>query len=100
MSEMFTPVFSASTIARARLALWSLAGALLLAPALAMQFTDEVRWGAEDFLILGAMLLAAGGLVELAVRFSRRRAVVIGAVCAVAVAFLLVWAELAVGIVG
>ena len=91
--------FAPRTIARWRLALWSLAALMLLAPAVAMRFTDEVRWGPEDFLVFGALLAVAGGSVELAVRASHRRRVVLGAVLAVGALFLLVWAELAVGII-
>jgi hypothetical protein len=90
--------FSLRTIARWRLGLWSLAAMMLLAPAIAMRFTDEVRWGVEDFLVFGAMLVVAGGIVELAVRLSRRRAIVLGAVALVGAAFLIVWAELSVGL--
>ena len=86
------------TIARWRVALWSLAAVLLAAPWLAMRFTDDMRWGAEDFLVFGAMLALAGGLVEIAVRLSRRRVVVLGAVAGVGATFLLAWAELAVGL--
>ena len=90
--------FSPRTIARWRGALWSFALVLLAAPWVAMRFTDEVRWDAADFLVFGAMLAVAGGLVEIAVRMSRERRVVIGALLGVGVLFLLVWAELAVGL--
>ncbi|MBA4780721.1 MAG: hypothetical protein A2792_11490 [Sphingomonadales bacterium RIFCSPHIGHO2_01_FULL_65_20] len=77
---------------------WSAAAALLVAPAIAMLFTREVNWGAEDFVAF-ALLIGVGGLAgELAVRFARKpvnRAILIAAI---ALAFLLVWAELAVGI--
>lgn len=88
------------TIAKTRRVLWSLAALMLLAPAVAMLFTAEVRWGAGDFLLFAAMLLVAGGLVELAVRISRHRVFVLGAVLIVGLAFLLLWAELAVGLIG
>lgn len=91
-------MFPSETIRRWRLALWSVAALMLLLPAVAMRFTDEVRWDAMDFLVFGGMLLMAGGLVELVVRLSRRRIVVLGAVALVGGAFLLVWAELAVGV--
>jgi len=90
--------FTAATIARWRLALWAVAAVLLAAPWVAMRFTDEVRWDALDFLVFGGMLGIAGGAVEMVVRLSRRRAVVLGAVALVGAAFLLVWVELAVGV--
>lgn len=77
---------------------WSLAAALLVAPAIAMLFTREVNWGAEDFAAL-ALLIGVGGLaVELAMRFGRKPVHRAMLLAAIALALLLVWAELAVGI--
>ena len=80
-----------------RIALWGAAASLLLLPAIAMLFTTEVRWGAEDFLAFAAMLLVACGLFEIVMRRSTRRSVRRTAGGVIVVAFLLVWAELAVG---
>lgn len=91
--------FSELIIAKTRRALWSLAALLLLAPAVAMLFTAEVRWDAMDFLVFGAMLAVAGGLVEIAVRIRQERRFVVAVVLGVGLIFLLVWAELAVGII-
>lgn len=77
---------------------WGLAAALLLAPALAMQVTEQVNWGAGDFLAAALLLGAAGLGLELAARLPRRARLAAGA--AVLVAMLLVWAELAVGLAG
>lgn len=81
-----------------RLALWGAAAALLLAPAVAMRLTTEVAWGPEDFLTLAVMLFIAGGAVEIAawrttsaIRFRLTSA-------AIGLVFMLVWAQLAVGI--
>jgi hypothetical protein len=73
---------------------------LLALPAIAMRFTAQVNWTAGDFLAMGAMLLTAAGLVELAVRLSGHIAYRLGALAAVAASFLLIWINLAVGIVG
>ena len=84
---------------RWRYGLWGGAGLLLIAPLAAMAFTPEMNWGGGDFAILAVMLGAACGAFELAVRISvspARRAAV-GA--AIVLVFLLVWAQLAVGIV-
>jgi len=83
-----------------RIAGWSAAAFALLLPLLAMQVTDEVNWGVEDFVTFGLMLAGAGGACELAVRTSGSIAYRAGAALAVAAAFLLVWATLAVGIIG
>ena len=81
-----------------RLMLWGGAGTLLLAPAVAMQFTTEVAWGPEDFATLALMLIVAGGAFELAAWRSMRpiQRSLIGA--AIGMAFLMTWAELAVGL--
>jgi hypothetical protein len=65
-----------------------------------MQFTDEVRWTAFDFAVFGAMLALALGAFELGVRTARDTVSRIAVAIAVAAAFLLVWAQGAVGIVG
>lgn len=83
-----------------RILMWSLAGFLLLLPAVAMQFTAEVQWGALDFGIVALMLGAACGIVELGARTSGNRAYRAGVGLAVVTGFLLTWANLAVGVVG
>jgi len=92
--------FSTGTITRWRIGLWTLAGLLLAAPWVAMRFSTTVAWDALDFLVFGALLGLAGGLVEIAVRISRSRRFVIAAVLVVGACFLAIWAELAVGIIG
>jgi len=81
-----------------RRAMWIGAAAVLALPAVAMRFTTEVDWGPEDFLVFGTMLLVACGACELALRTIAGRAWRIAAIAVIALAFLLVWAELAVGI--
>lgn len=83
-----------------RIPLWSGAALLLLLPWVAMRFTDEVRWSAGDFLIFGAMLLAVCGAYELATRMSASTAYRAAAGVTLATAFLIVWANLAVGFIG
>ena len=73
---------------------------ILLLPLVAMQFTDEVVWGPVDFVFAGCLLFGAGLTYELAARktsnFTYRAAVII----ALAAAFILIWANAAVGIIG
>ncbi len=84
-----------------RLLLWGGAAGLLSLPLIAMQFTREVDWTAADFAVFGAMLAAACGACELAVRLARgNRAHRFGAFIAIAAGFLLVWVNLAVGFIG
>jgi hypothetical protein len=73
---------------------------MLTLPLIAMRFTDEVDWTAGDFLIFGLMLLAVGIAYELAVRMSRDVSYRVAAGLALTAGFLLVWANLAVGIIG
>ena len=83
---------------RWRVAGWSAAAALLLAPLVAMRFTEEVNWTPFDFAVFGALLAVAGGAFELVVRVTRRQAARAVAGAAIAIAFLLAWAHGAVGI--
>ena len=79
---------------------WGAAVLLLLAPFVAMQVTDEVRWGPLDFAVAGVLIGGAGLLFELAVRASASRAYRAAAALAVLTAFLLIWSNLAVGVIG
>ena len=79
---------------------WVGAALLWLLPLAAMQVTDEVDWTTFDFMVWGGMLLAACGVCELALRASRNWAYRAGAAVGVGTAFLLVWANLAVGVIG
>lgn len=73
---------------------------LLLVPLTAMLFTDEVRWGPEDYIIAGFLLAGAGFAWQMIVSGVKNnsRQVILGMVLVVLV--LLTWAELAVGIFG
>lgn len=83
-----------------RIAVWGTAGLALLLPWVAMRFTSEVSWGPADFIIFGAMLLAACGTYELATRMTGNSTYRAAVGVAVAAAFLLIWISLAVGIIG
>lgn len=73
---------------------------MLLLPLIAMQFTAEVDWDAMDFIVFGTMLAAAGGGLELASRIAPNKTYLAAAGVALAAAFILVWVNLAVGIIG
>lgn len=83
-----------------RAPMWLSAATLLAIPAVAMQFSKEITWGIEDFAVLGALLLAFCGTIELAARTSLNRFFVFGVALAAAGGFLLVFINLAVGIIG
>ena len=72
--------------------------AILLVPLVAMRFTGEVNWTASDFLAAAVLLLGAGSVLELLLRrLSNRRQRLLTAGL-LGLAFLYVWAELAVGV--
>lgn len=83
-----------------RLAPWIGAGALLAAPLVAMQLTDEVQWDGFDFAVMGVMMAAPLVLFELAVRSSDSGAYRAGVAVTLVGAFLMTWINLAVGIIG
>jgi hypothetical protein len=73
---------------------------ILLIPLLAMQFSDEVNWSLSDFVVAGALLFGSGLTYELIARKAGNTAYRAAAGVAVAAALLLVWINLAVGIIG
>lgn len=80
---------------------WIAAVVILLLPAVAMQFNVEgVVWTASDFIVMGAILLIACGSFEVLARFAPNFAYLAAAAIGIGTAFLMVWANLAVGIVG
>ena len=83
-----------------RVAGWGFAVALLVTPAVAMQFSTEVNWTFFDFAFAAVLIGGTGLLIELAVRRSRNWSYRGGALLALAAAFLLVWINAAVGIIG
>ena len=73
---------------------------LLLIPLIAMQFTAEVNWTSLDFILMAVLLLSTALLFELVMRKATDAKTRIVVCIFILVAFLLVWAELAVGIFG
>jgi hypothetical protein len=79
---------------------WSGAVALILTPLVAMQFTNEVNWDETDFLFAAIIFGIVGGLIELAMRVSSSWYYRLGAMFAVLAGFMVVWSNLAVGMIG
>ena len=73
---------------------------LLSIPLIAMQFTDEVSWTILDFVVIGILLLSIGFICELTIRKVSKIKHRIAICITILVVFLLIWAELAVGIFG
>ena len=73
---------------------------ILLLPLIIMQFTDEVDWGLADFAVAGALLIGSGITYEL-ISGKVNNIVYRAAVgLAVLTAFILIWVNFAVGIIG
>ena len=85
---------------RWRIAAWAAAALLLLLPLVAMQFTDEVVWDVADFAFAGALLVGTGVTFELAARRTGNRSYRAAVGVALAAAFILIWVNGAVGIIG
>ncbi len=73
---------------------------ILLVPALAMQFTDEVAWGPADFVIAGILLFGVGLALRLVARWASGFAYRAAAAVGLGTALLLVWVVGAVGLIG
>ncbi len=71
---------------------------ILAIPLIAMQFTEEVVWTIGDFIIAGLLLFSVGAIIlflrSLTLKRSQKNLLII----MVLIIFLLVWAELAVGL--
>ena len=73
---------------------------LLLIPLIAMQFTTEVNWQLNDFLIAGALIIGTGLLIHFVkdnIKNANKRSLFI---LAIIILVALLWAEMAVGIFG
>ena len=77
---------------------WSAVALFMLAPAIAMQFTDEVNWTTSDFVFAGIMLIGGGAVIEVVAAFVKNPVVRIGFALLVVALVALVWIEGAVGI--
>jgi hypothetical protein len=71
---------------------------LLSIPLILMQFTNEVNWTLPDFVIAGLLLIGTGLLVEISLLKVKKINYRILTIIVIVIVFLLIWAELAVGI--
>ncbi|HEY5799279.1 MAG TPA: hypothetical protein VIT92_03620 [Burkholderiaceae bacterium] len=74
--------------------------AILAVPLVAMWFTNEVNWGPLDFVLAAVLLGGAGSLLVLVTRKAATQGRKFTYAAGVALAFALVWVEIAVGIFG
>jgi len=73
---------------------------MLAIPLIAMQFTDSVNWKMADFVMMGLLLTGTGLLCEFVLRKVKKAKYRLMICAAIILLFLLIWAELAVGIFG
>ena len=73
---------------------------LLLIPLIAMQFTDAVNWTLSDFIVAATLLLGTGLMCELVLRNINKLKYRIAICGAFLFALIMIWVELAVGILG
>lgn len=83
-----------------RLLVWGGAAFAWLVPLAAKLLIAGMLWTPFDFIVWGVMLLVAAGLCEIGLRLSGQLAYRAGLVVAVGTSFLIVWSNLAVGIIG
>ena len=76
------------------------AAILLTIPLVAMQFTNEVNWAVSDFIIGGILFFGIGLAFEFVLRMTKSMKKRMVIIISLTIAFLLLWAELAVGIFG
>ncbi len=65
-----------------------------------MQFTNEVNWTTIDFIVAGGLLVATGMMLEIVMRKIKRMNYKVGLIVAIIIIAILIWIELAVGILG
>ncbi|MDT8324600.1 MAG: zf-HC2 domain-containing protein [Bacteroidota bacterium] len=73
---------------------------ILMIPLVAMQFTGEVNWSPADFIVMGMLLIGTGLAYVLISQVSDSRTYHAAVGVAVVTGLLLIWINLAVGIIG
>lgn len=73
---------------------------LLLIPFFGMLLTDEVNWSLFDFILMGALILLLSFGIQYTLRKSTNKLKRILLIGLLILLFILIWAELAVGLFG
>jgi hypothetical protein len=73
---------------------------ILMLPFIAMMFTNEVNWSPADFIVMGCLLMAAGTGYVVVANLSESLTYKLATAIAVLGGFVLLWANLAVGLIG
>jgi len=98
--EMKTIKKVRSSIRRQMLYVALATAAILMIPLLAMKFGNQVNWSVFDFIVMGILLSGTGLTYVLISRASDSTAYRLGVGVAVVAGLLLIWVNLAVGIIG
>ncbi len=73
---------------------------LLSIPFIGMQIAEGIDWSLLDFVVMGILLSIVGLAIEVVLRKVQRFDYRLMMIIAIILSFLLIWAELAVGIFG
>ena len=95
-----TAIARTKHINRWRVTRWAAATALLCVPAIAMRFTREVDWTGSDFIVMATLLAAILAAYELLARRASSMTWRAASVLTTLGLLLLIWINLAVGIIG
>ena len=71
---------------------------LLFIPLIGMMITDEINWSSFDFIMMGCLLTILGAGIDFVIKYTKNfknRTLYLGILVLI---FLLIWAELSVGI--
>ncbi len=79
---------------------WGFVTTLLMSPLIAMQFTTEVNWTLTDFVVAAILLGGTALCIEFACHSTRHAKGRLGWALLVLTSLLLIWINLAVGIIG
>ena len=80
--------------------LYSIPLIILIFPLITMQLTNEVNWTISDFLVMGILLFSTVFTIDFVLKKVKTLKSRLILIFAIVILLVLVWAELAVGIVG
>jgi hypothetical protein len=72
----------------------------LLIPLIGMLFSNEVNWSFFDFIIMGILILSISFGIKQVIKATNKRMFRMLLIGLILILFLVVWADLAVGILG
>lgn len=73
---------------------------LLLVPLIGMFVSDEINWSAIDFIIMGVLILSLSFSIKIFLSTTKKLKYRIIGISLILLVFIMIWAELAVGIFG